>query len=536
MNPYYVYSGAFIPGQLARAEALALEFNSVSAGFSLLAIQGVDTGAADAYVVTTQGAPTGAYVDGDIVEFKAANSNTGVNSPTINVNSVGVVGLVQANGQTLAGGAIIAGTWYRAIYNSTFSAFTVVAPVSAVITSNTISASPPTNKVGLIAAGGVSLACAPIDVTFALDQSIAPTWTGVHIFSAAVTFASTVNFAGGLTLTGLASQYAITLDGNSTPGSSFGLHVAAGLNASDICALFQSQSGTAYLQVLGEGSIVAGTPTGGAKGIGTINATGLYVNGTSVITQAAQGSNPTAVVGLSVVNGTATTYLRSDGAPPLDQSIAPTWTGTHIFNPGTGIGTAITINLQPNSEGITINGGTNTAGHFLMRLFSAQAAGFSNGLVVEAGTNESDTPFEVATAAGSVLMKIFGNGENVVAEPTTNASASSTLHQVGYVDAPQLILNASGTFSQSYRGKSITHFSSSAHTWTLPTDANVNLPLGASFLLCVALGTITLNSAANIVWATGTGVTGSRTLTAPALVLVHKYNTGTYMLSGAGIS
>lgn len=45
------------------------------------------------------------------------------------------------------------------------------------------------------------------------------------------------------------------------------------------------------------------------------------------------GANPTASVGLTAVNGSATTFLRSDGAPALDQTIQPTWTGTagHFF-------------------------------------------------------------------------------------------------------------------------------------------------------------------------------------------------------------
>ncbi len=44
------------------------------------------------------------------------------------------------------------------------------------------------------------------------------------------------------------------------------------------------------------------------------------------------GANPTASVGLAAVNGALSTFLRSDGAPALDQSIAPTWTGVHAFN------------------------------------------------------------------------------------------------------------------------------------------------------------------------------------------------------------
>lgn len=44
------------------------------------------------------------------------------------------------------------------------------------------------------------------------------------------------------------------------------------------------------------------------------------------------GANPTASVGLSAVNGSATTYLRSDGAPALDVTIAPVWTGLHSWH------------------------------------------------------------------------------------------------------------------------------------------------------------------------------------------------------------
>lgn len=43
-------------------------------------------------------------------------------------------------------------------------------------------------------------------------------------------------------------------------------------------------------------------------------------------------ANPTASVGLTAVNGVATTAMRSDAAPPLDQSIAPTWTNIHLWD------------------------------------------------------------------------------------------------------------------------------------------------------------------------------------------------------------
>jgi len=44
------------------------------------------------------------------------------------------------------------------------------------------------------------------------------------------------------------------------------------------------------------------------------------------------GANPTATVGLTANNGTATTFMRSDATPQLSQAIVPTWTGQHTFS------------------------------------------------------------------------------------------------------------------------------------------------------------------------------------------------------------
>lgn len=66
----------------------------------------------------------------------------------------------------------------------------------------------------------------------------------------------------------------------------------------------------------------------------SIDSSGRLVdNGAACGGSGSVGANPTGTVGLSAVNGVATTYLRSDGAPPLSQAIAPTWTGKHIFAP-----------------------------------------------------------------------------------------------------------------------------------------------------------------------------------------------------------
>jgi hypothetical protein len=61
------------------------------------------------------------------------------------------------------------------------------------------------------------------------------------------------------------------------------------------------------------------------------------------------GANPTGTVGLSAVNGSASTFMRSDAAPALSQSIVPTWTGLHTFNPTTTASGAIARSLYVTS-------------------------------------------------------------------------------------------------------------------------------------------------------------------------------------------
>lgn len=67
----------------------------------------------------------------------------------------------------------------------------------------------------------------------------------------------------------------------------------------------------------------------------TINGTALDLStDRSWTITTASGANPTATIGLTAVNGSASTFLRSDGAPALSQAIVPTWTGTHTFSGG----------------------------------------------------------------------------------------------------------------------------------------------------------------------------------------------------------
>ena len=91
------------------------------------------------------------------------------------------------------------------------------------------------------------------------------------------------------------------------------------------------QGDVLYVNGLGELARLAKSTTAGHF-LGNTGADNAPVWSTPAGTTA--GANPTASVGLAAVNGVATTFLRSDGAPALSQAITPTWTNTHTFNAG----------------------------------------------------------------------------------------------------------------------------------------------------------------------------------------------------------
>lgn len=229
------------------------------------------------------------------------------------------------------------------------------------------SAGNPTALVGLTAINGVASTLMRSDGAPALNQAISPTWTGTHIFSNAITVngISSSNWAN----TALANLY--SLSSNTATGQSF-TNTSTGTSAQNALTIANSTnslragiSSTAF-----SGSALTSGPTGQSAFLTTNAAVPLTLGtnntarvtfgtagdwsvgggvGTSgqVLTSAgagatptwttvaggggATGANPTALVGLTAVNGASGSFIRADGAPALSQAIAPTWTSPHIF-------------------------------------------------------------------------------------------------------------------------------------------------------------------------------------------------------------
>lgn len=110
--------------------------------------------------------------------------------------------------------------------------------------------------------------------------------------------------------------------------------------------------------------------------------------------------NPTANVGLSAVNGTATTWMTSDSAPALSQAIVPTWTGVHTFSaePVLNAGAQV-ANAQPLQW--KDNGGTVRS---VLQLYS-----------------DNNIYFDNPTTTGTINLRVNGAGTTGM---TVNANGS----------------------------------------------------------------------------------------------------------------
>src|SRR5487761_1363106 len=107
--------------------------------------------------------------------------------------------------------------------------------------------------------------------------------------------------------------------------------------------------------VLGNGtspkSPYAGSSCVAGDFVTAVSASGVA---TCALPSYAAGANPTASVGLTAVNGSASTFMRSDAAPALSQSISPTMTGNWTFIPTSGIG--VNINNAVGSQAMQVSG------------------------------------------------------------------------------------------------------------------------------------------------------------------------------------
>lgn len=157
------------------------------------------------------------------------------------------------------------------------------------------------------------------------------------------------------------------------------------------------------------------------------------------LTTTANVANPTASVGLSAVNGSATTFMRSDAAPPLSQSIIPTMTGLWTFQGGIAT-----------SGNITIGGGGSTTGANLRIAAATYSDNTSSGTVAANYANVFGQPTFSNT---STTTYTIGATVVIIDAPTTSGG-NTTLTATYPLYIPSGVANLAGGVATNGAGTS----------------------------------------------------------------------------------
>jgi hypothetical protein len=243
-----------------------------------------------------------------------------------------------------------------------------------------------------------------------------------------------------------------------------------------------------------------------------------------------------------------------------------TWTGNSTMTPASGAGLA--INGAASADALDVTNGANG----YTKVIGSTTTGESNGLEIVAGTNSSDTAFQVENRAGSAtLLSILGNGTasfgyivnlngttnfssggsatlagtntisgattvsgSLTLTGTTTASPSQGPGGIGYMGVPPASGCSSGcTLAVGQRGETVW---ASSGTVTAPASVFVQ---GDTITVIAYGGNVSIAAGAGLTlyWANGTASsTGTRTLTNIGIATIVYESPTVALITGSGIS
>lgn len=246
-----------------------------------------------------------------------------------------------------------------------------------------------------------------------------------------------------------------------------------------------------------------------------------------------------------------------------------TWAG---ITPGTGVGTALAINVGSAGAFVTFNGAggtpssltlTSATGLPISTGVSGLGTGVATALAVNIGSAGAFVAFNGAlgTPASGTLTNCTGlpsagvvtgtsgaaipllNGANTFSGLTTfsvganiTPAATPATNAVGYLGAPVNTQDNTYGIVMTDAGKCIYHTSGSAHTWTIPANGTIALPIGTVIVLSNENGggvvTVAITSD-TLRWGSSTG---SRSLAANGTATIIKVASAIWRMTGDGIT
>ncbi len=313
-----------------------------------------------------------------------------------------------------------------------------------------------------------------------------------------------------------------------TASVSSGLYIGGGTNTSDFALQIQNAAeSTDYLDIVGDGGVTIGAPTGGDKGLGSVNAQALYVNNNAVlkngtlVTVPQGGTGVGTVTGILQGNGTSAVSAITDSST-TGQTLRVTGASTYGWGALDVSSANAVVNVMGAAHGGTASAFTAFSGPassiktFTLPNVSATILTTNDTVTVPQGgtgevaftahgvlLGEGSTPVSnVAAMALDTLLQGQGTGADPIAvvvnncgSPTTALSYSTSTHTFG---CQTISTGGSGTVTSVAAGTGITASPS---------------PITGS-------GTISINQAAALTWTgaenftAGSGV--SLTATSPA--------------------
>jgi len=293
------------------------------------------------------------------------------------------------------------------------------------------------------------------------------TTSGAHTTTLTTTDNTTVTLPVTGTLATLEGNEALTnktINGNTITTGTGTLTIAAGktLNASDDATISGINTGDQTItltdDVTGSGTgsfattIASNAVTYGkmqavsttSKLLGSSDAStaiqeitlgaGLNMIGSTINAAASTFDNPSALIGLTAINGSAVTAMRSDAAPALSQAIIPTWTGAHTwsalgtFNLGLNASGA-EVNINANSNFATnINTGTSTGAVNI-------ANGSTGGNAISIGNTNSTTSIDIRVGTGNFSLDgAPGSNYTIGSSAITGTISIGGTAQTGTID------------------------------------------------------------------------------------------------------